>query len=413
MAQRVSWSTRPWWQRVLAIFVASRLVTTIIFGVFAVLQPASYRGGASPDLLTFASYWDGQWYWLISLRGYPSELPLNDLGQVAENAWAFLPGYPAVMWVATLGHHLPFPAIAPLVSTAFAAGAALLFYRLMALRLPAPTALFAVVLFCVAPLSPILQVSYAESMALFLLFGALILLLQRRYLAMIPVAVAMALTRPGGPAFALLLLGHLIYRIAVHLRKGRLRKDPERRDPLDARSFLAICAAGLTVAFAAVLWPIVAWIVTGSMTAYTDTELVWRRAYIGETELVPFTPWFQGAQWWLGWWGVPDGVALGLGIASVVVLIVGFAAFLFTPWARRLGVDLRLWMASYALYLLAVFFPQSSTFRLLVPLAPGLGALAIPESRAWRWTLVALGIAGQIGWMYIAWWVDGQDFTPP
>ena len=52
----------------------------------------------------------------------------------------------------------------------------------------------------------------------------------------------------------------------------------------------------------------------------------------------------------------------------------------FTPWVRRLGVDLRFWMLSYALYLLAVFFPQSSTFRLLVPLAPALGALAIPRS---------------------------------
>jgi hypothetical protein len=401
-AGRTAWAGRPWWQQVLAIFLASRIVTTIIFAVFAAVQPVSYRGGASPDLFTFASYWDGQWYWLISLRGYPSELPLNDVGQIAENAWAFLPGYPAVMWVATLGHHLPFPAIAPLVSTAFAAGAALLFYRLMAMRLPASTALFAVVLFCVAPLSPILQVSYAESMALFLLFGALILLLQRRYLLLIPVAAAMALTRPSGLAFALLLLAHLIHRIWTR-----------RRDPLPPRQFLAICTAGLGIALAGVAWLLVAWAVTGDPAAYTDTELVWRRAYLGETELVPFTPWFQGAQWWLAYAGLPGEVALGLGIASVAVLIAGFAVFLFTPGARRLGVDLRFWMASYALYLLAVFFPQSSTFRLVMPLAPGLGALAISESRVWRGALVVLGIAGQIGWMYIAWWVDGQDFTPP
>ena len=115
-------------------------------------------------------------------------LPLTDTGQVAENAWAFLPGYPAVMWVLTLGHTLPFPVIAPLVSTVFALGAALLFYRLMARVLPASTALFAVVLFCTAPLSPILQVSYAESMHLFLLFGALLLLL----IAALPAA------HPGG-----------------------------------------------------------------------------------------------------------------------------------------------------------------------------------------------------------------------
>lgn len=396
-----------WWQKVLVVFVASRIVTTVIFAIYAALQPVSYRTGASPDYFTFATLWDGQWYWLISLQGYPGSLPLNEVGQVAENAWAFLPGYPALMWLVTAGHHLPFPVLAPLVSTAFAAGAALLFYRLMALRLPESTALFAVVLFCTAPLSPILQVSYAESMALFLLFGALILLLQRRYLLLIPVAFAMSLTRPSGLAFALLLLLHLIWRIV------QSRRSDGRRDPLTGRAFASIVAAGLTTAFAGVLWPLVAWAVTGSMTAYTDTELVWRRAYIGETELVPFTPWFQGAHWWLGWWGVPDAWTWPLGIAAVLLLVAGFAAFLLLPATRRLGTDLRLWMLSYAAYLLAVFFPQSSTFRLLVPLAPGLGALAIPENRVYRAALVVAGIAGQIGWLYIAWWVDGQDFTPP
>jgi hypothetical protein len=391
-----------WWQKVLLIFVASRIVTTIIFGVYALLQPASYRTSASPDYFTFASLWDGQWYWLISLQGYPGVLPLNELGQVTENAWAFLPAYPALMWILTAGHHLPFPVIAPLVSTAFAAGAALLFYRLMAMRLPASTALFAVVLFCTAPLSPILQVAYAEPMALFLLFGALILLLQRRYLLLIPVAATLALTRPSGLAFAMLLLLHLIHRLATR-----------RRDPLDLRAFASIVAVGLTTAVAGVLWPLVAWAVTGSMTAYTDTELVWRRAYIGEQELLPFTPWFQGAEWWLKWWHVPAEWALPLGFAVVLVLVGGFGAFLLSPWARRLGVDLRFWMLSYAVYLLAVFFPQSSTFRLLVPLAPALGGLAIPENRVYRVLMVFAGIAGQVAWLYVAWWVDGQDFTPP
>ena len=46
---------------------------------------------------------------------------------------------------------------------------------------------------------------------------------------------------------------------------------------------------------------------------------------------------------------------------------------MFTPAVKRLGVDLRFWVASYALYLLAVFFPQSSTFRLLMPMFPLLG----------------------------------------
>src|SRR4029450_13942500 len=104
---------------------------------------------------------------------------------------------------------------APLVSTAFAFGAALLFFRMMSRFLPSGSALFAVALFCFAPLSPILQVAYAESMHLFLLFAALVLLLERRYWLMIPVVVLMGLTRPRGLAFALCLLMPLIHRFGV------------------------------------------------------------------------------------------------------------------------------------------------------------------------------------------------------
>ena len=110
---------------------------------------------------------------------------------------------------------------------------------------------------------------------------------------------------------------------------------------------------------------------------------------------------------------MPAGPAGVLGAVAVVLLVVGFGLFLMTPWARRLGADIRFWLISYSLYLLAVFFPQSSTFRLLVPLAPALGALAVPTSRVFRIALVALGIAGQIVWVYIAWYVNGVDWTPP
>jgi len=80
---------------------------------------------------------------------------------------------------------------------------------------------------------------------------------------------------------------------------------------------------------------------------------------------------------------------------------------------RRLGVDLRFWMASYGLYLLAIFFPQSSTFRLLMPMFPFAAAIAQPKSIIYRTLVVVVAIAGQVGWVYIAWWVDGSDWTPP
>jgi hypothetical protein len=176
------------------------------------------------------------------------------------------------------------------------------------------------------------------------------------------------------------------------------------RDPFPV--WERILAAGVAVfsALMGLLWPFLAWMATGSITAYTDTELAWRAPYLGYRELVPFTPWVQGAGFWM-----PG----PLGILLLAVLVVGFAAFLVTPLARRLGATLRIWVASYAIYLLAVFFPQSSTFRLLIPLFPLAGALAQPRSRWYRAVLVVLLVAGQWVWCYYCWWVDGYDWTPP
>jgi hypothetical protein len=398
---RVRYRLTPMWGRVLAIFLASRVVTTIILLAFAAAQ-ADVPGWTAPtDYFNFATIWDGRWYWVINAGGYPSELPVDAAGHVTENAWAFMPAYPFLLRIFTV-IGIPFPVIAPLVSTAFAFGAALLFSRMMARFLPSGSALFAVALFCFAPLSPILQVSYAESMHLFLLFGALVLLIERRYWLLIPVVALMSLTRPSGLAFALCLLLHAIHRFVVR-----------RREPFPTRERVAVVVAGLTSALFGVAWPLIAWAATGSATAYTDTELAWRAGYVGHQELIPFQSWPQGVDFWLRLVGVPAAESLVLGTILVVILAAGFGAFLFTPWARRLGVDLRFWLASYAIYLLAVFFPQSSTFRLLMPLAPALGALAVPRSRVFRVTLIVLGVAGQVAWVYIAWWVNGRDWSPP
>jgi len=272
------------------------------------------------------------------------------------------------------------------------------FYRLLALVLPTSTALFAVVLFCVAPLSPILQVSYAEPMYLFLLALALYLLMQRRYLPMLPVIAVMALTRPSGLAFALAMLMHVVHRWWVR-----------QRDPFPIRERLASVGVGLFSAIMGIAWLLAAWAVTGSLSAYTDTELAWRSSYIGYEGLVPFAAWIQAAGFWAPWFRMPLPlllVLLGLGTA-------GFFAALFTPAFKRLGVDLRFWIASYAFYLLAVFFPQSSTFRLLMPMFPVLGAVAQPRSLVYRVGLVSLFICGQVLWTSIGWRVDGYDWTPP
>jgi hypothetical protein len=396
-ALRVRYRLTPWWARVLVIWGLSRVITTSLLLLFAAWQPKNPWTGPHPSYLAFAQIWDSTWYNIVAVSGYPSVLPHDSAGHVAENAWAFLPGYPMLVRAIMTVTFLPWDIVSVVVSFAFSLAAALVFYRLMRLRLPSSTALFSVVLFCVAPLSPILQVSYAESMYLFLLVLALYLLLTRRYALMLPVIALASLTRPSGLALALALGLHVLHRIWTR-----------RRDPFPLGEFVAV--AGVTV-FSVVmgfLWPAIAWAVTGSPTAYTDTELAWRADYIGWGSLFPFTPWIQAAGFWAGQWGIGGWVYVLLAL-----VVVGFFAILFIPPVRRLGVDLRIWLGSYAVYLLAVFFPQSSTFRLLMPMFPLLGAVAQPRSPVYRASVVVLMIAGQFGWLYVCWWVNGYDWTPP
>jgi hypothetical protein len=398
-APRGRWWTL-WWVRVLAVYVAARAVTTVILLAFAAGEGQNAWTSASPDYFTFANIWDGRWYEIVAGFGYPASLPTSDGVHVGENAWAFMPGYPGVVDAVMFVTRLPWPVAAVLVSFLAGAGAALVFHRLMRrVGLDASTSLFAVVLFCVAPVSPLFQVAYAESLHLLLLAAALLLLVERRYGWLFPVVLAMAFTRPSGLAFALALGLHVVHR---WLRR--------RDDPFPRRERVLSVALTVFSGLAGLAWPAIAAVATGSWTAYTDTELAWRAPYIGYTDLVPFAPWFQGADWWANTMlGVPGWI----GVIALVVIVALYAVLLFSPAVRRLGVDLRLWVAAYSLYLFAVFFPQSSTFRLLMPLFPLLGAVALPRSRVYRVAIVLLFVALQVGWVAICWSIGAYDWSPP
>jgi hypothetical protein len=389
---RVRWRLAPWWAKVVVVYVAARAITTVFVLALANAQGANPWTGARPGYFEYANLWDARWYQIIVLGGYPSELPLTDSGQVAENAWAFLPVYPALVG-AVMWFGVPWNVASVVIAVAAGLGAALVFHRLMSRFLEPDRALFAVVLFCVAPLAPIMQFGYAESLGFLLLALALLLLVDRRYGWLFPVIALWSFTRPGALAFALTLALHWAWRW--------FRRE---REPFPARDRVLVASVAVFSGLAGLAWPAIVWAVTGDPRGYTETELAWRSAYIGYEELVPFTAWFQSGDWWLG---------QPLGTIAVVALIVGFGLVVASPAVRRLGIDIRLWSVSYALYLLAVFFPQSSTFRILAPLFPLLGALALPKARWYRWAVVVAFLLLQIGWLVICWRIDGLDWTPP
>jgi hypothetical protein len=389
---RVRWRLLPWWAKVMLVYGVARAVTTTIVLSLANVQGANPWTGASPGFFEYANIWDARWYQIVWLTGYPAELPLTPDGHVAENAWAFLPVYPVLVGMLTW-LSVPWNVASVLIALAAGLGAALVFHRLMSRFLAPDQALYAVVLFCVAPVSPIMQFGYGESVGFLLLALALLLLVEHRYGWLFPVILAWSFTRPGALAFALTLVLHWAWR---WFRR--------RRDPFPVRERVLAASVAVFAGLAGVSWIGIAWAATGDMQAYTDTELAWRSAYIGYRELVPFTAWFQSGDWWLG---------QPLGTIAVIALIAAFVVLVASPAVGRLGIDIRLWSISYALYLLAVFFPQSSTFRIVAPLFPLLGAFALPRARWYRWGLVVLFLVLQVGWLLICWGIDGLDWTPP
>ncbi|KKM46923.1 hypothetical protein [Rathayibacter toxicus] len=388
----------PWWARVLAIFVATRIVTTVILLQFAARQPATAWSGPSPSYSIFASMWDGAWYHQISIFGYPHTLPLTTTGHVGENAWAFMPLYPATVQIVALGTGLDWGTAAVTVSVLCAGAACLVLYQLFRHSLSESQSLIAVLLFCVAPTSPLLQLAYAESMSMLLIAITIVLLIRQRWKAVFPVVLLLGLTRPSGLAFAAAMGLYVLYRVF-----RRAREPFPKTEWLPA---VALMGWGL---IAGLLWPCLAWAVTGSVTAYTDTELAWRAAYIGYQQLLPFTSWFQGGVWWANWWFGSSLVGVGL----VILLVLLFVGILVAPWTRQLDLFSRAWVAGYGFYLFAFFFPQSSTFRLLAPMFPLTGALAVPRSWLFRVVLLVLSVVGQILWIWTCWIVMYQDWTPP
>ncbi|MFK3679905.1 hypothetical protein ACI2IP_19440 [Microbacterium sp. NPDC090218] len=381
------WAQTPLALRIAVIYLAARVITTVFLLVAAALSTAISRFGADAGLVDFILGWDAQWYWLVAESGYPTELPLTDSGDVAENAWAFMPVFAyAAKAVGFLFGSWGVGAF--LISLVAGYLACLALHRLLRDRIGGGAATWAVVFFAAGPIAAMFQVGYAETLFLLLLFLALDATIRRHYAWLYALIPVMAFTRPGVLAFALFLGLH-----------GIARWFRRKQDPLSGREIAHIIALGVLATVTGFAWQLIAGVVTGDPGAYLATELAWRRHWIvgGVDGFVPFEGWVQASQFWFGFWGLPQWWGP---VALVLLVAVAAAALLYSPQVRAVGGDLRLWSASYLLYLLAVFFPQSSTFRLLLPLSPLWGAVAVPRSRLWRIGVLATCLLGQWLWIY-------------
>lgn len=404
-------SALPAWLSVLLIYGISRVWGYV---VFAVVGQQQLRGpwGEHLDYLSFISTWDAGWYEQIALNGYPSELPINAMGAVQQNQWAFYPIFPLLSQGISRLTGIAYYPVAAAVALLAGFAAAWIIYLLFDAsvktvrlarsgsdsadaELASTLALWGVALVSFLPVAPVLQAPYAESLNLVFLAGALLCLVKGRYGWLVPVAALACLSRPVGVP-----LGAVagLWWFACWARSSRVMGIGTAfvRHAGQLVSALLVCACAL-------VWPAIAWWATGRVDAYTATETAWRG-----THLAPIEPWLTQGYIYFGY-AAP---------ILLVLLILGFAALCLSPVARGvLAAPLNLWCACYFAYLILFLNPQSSTFRLLLPLFPLVVVVAaLSRSRAYRWALLVAGACAQWGWVGWLWhWKQlpgGGDYPP-
>ena len=391
------WRTK-WWLPIVSIFVASRITTFILFLGMAQIQEDNYWTPAKPGYFDFLNIWDAEWYERIYSGGYPVTLPTNEDGSVQQNAWAFMPVFPFLVRGLNALTGIEFKFLAPIVGTVFGFAFVLMAYRLLILRITEAQARWAIALISFSMAAPILQVGYAESLALFLISAALYLCATRRDGLLMLTLALLSVTRPGLLAFSLMFALLFVYRFYRERKHGEKFEMPER-----IRLFVLTAVSGV-LGFA---WLIIAAITTGRLDAYLATELAWRAGYTDSSHLLPFSGWF-----------ISGAFHLGSGVGELAVLgLVAFAVWaLSTNSVKAIGLELRFFTLSYLVYLFAVFFPQSSTPRLLLPafgLLAGLAVASATWSKPARGAILVLSILGQVLWLLVCWKYTAPDFTPP
>jgi hypothetical protein len=277
---------------------------------------------------------------------------------------------------------MPWQLAGVLISVGASGAATVVLYALLRRVTSRRASWWAVVLFSFGPLSFVFVLGYAESLFLLLIFSALLLAVCRRYLAIAPIGVLAAFTRPGALALALA-LGILL------TARWMLRAQ----DPIPRSQVTGLVVSGLLTAGAGLMWPVIADAATGEPAAYVQTEMAWWVPYLGHGEFIPLTPCLVMAWRWLG----PVGIAAVLGVVVMVI------RWILSKHVRSLGLEVVAFALSYTLYLFVVFLPTQSLPRLLLPLSPLLADGRLSQSRRRQGWSVTVSIALQALAVYLLW----------
>ena len=330
--------------------------------------------GSIPSFLKYLNIWDAKWYQKIYSSGYPHELDINpSTGVVAMNTWPFMPLYPLLIkCIAFLG--LPYEIVSVLLLLFFSyVFAYLLYYISIAVQswkaggsfsvkyfqeLYHKRALLFVLLVGMYVTSPILNVGYAESLTLCLLAAWIIASSQKKYFWAMVIALFASESRPVGVPLGA--AAGLLWFFET-LSDWRTESGMSIWDALVSR-YRQLVYALLTCGFA-FIYPIYAALVTGHIDAYHASELGWSGRTVGNSHMF-IVQWGNAANFY----------SVFNKFIWLLVAIIVFSIFFIWLSSKRASLNanlvIRVWLASYAGYLLLFWLPQYSTFRILMPLFP-------------------------------------------
>ena len=383
----------PWWRRFgvwfpLAVYAVTRLVDAVYFTVMQRAQIPMVPGNgaarvifptpASPGYWPAMANWDGQWYHEIASLGYPDPLPTDPVtGKVEQNPWAFYPMFPMLTRGVMRVTGADFYVAGSLLSLVVGAIAMVLLFRLVDQAAGRWSAIVGTVATTTWVAAPVLQTDYSESCALLVIVLLLTALRGRRYLWVLVLLVALALTRNLVLISAPPLIAHACVRY--------LRRDV---DPFPLRQRLGL--AGLTVLSGALtfLWPTICRLVTGDKDGYTKTMAAWGvdafeiklptwldyidadYGKLGWLACLLAVWWFvkrmlsvDTARWgpelwgWAGAYPAYQVLVTGIGPSRIRYALLAWPVFLLLAWILnrpRLRPRRGWWLAAYAVVLVAL-----------------------------------------------------------
>lgn len=425
--------------QVLAVWAIASLIGLLIFNLGGLDTPQTYWSAAKPSYLQHVAFWDSEWYYRVATQGYPDSisLPIGQDGRVGQNTWAFMPIYAYLSGGLAKLLSANYYTCAVVVAWLGSALAALGLDAWMRPRVGKAASLLGVAIFFTCGPAIILQLPYAESLGLALVAIGFAVLAKRRFAWAMVVFVLAAFTRPiGVPLGAALGLWWVweelrarglisTSRFDASFSSARVYADADPYAanydaapsetlptpvpapappalpsftpmdlspmPLGSKDRLWLFVTAIVTCAAALTWPLLAWIATGRMSAYVDTETAWRGV-----DLAPFEAWINRSA---SFGGAHAGV---IGLFGVLVLS---ACILGWRQLRQLGRLTWIWCVCYWVYLLIFFDPSSSVFRMLLMVAPLAWAVAVKLVSRPRAALAVLtvGVVTQVLWVAWVW----------